>query len=107
MANQGEDLVKIQLASGWTFLLRRSSSVASDASGDKNPVQKPLRIESFANLCPDFARTVVARMTGPSPPEIDRAFPTVEDGVKGLAFVKAAIESSATRQWRGFEMPSI
>jgi hypothetical protein len=52
-------------------------------------------------------RCVVARMSGQSAQEIDRAFPTVEDGVKGLAFVKAAMESSATRQWRVFEMPSI
>jgi len=46
-------------------------------------------------------------MSGQSVHELDRAFPTVEDGVKGLAFVKAATESSATRQWRAFEMPSI
>jgi predicted dehydrogenase len=64
-------------------------------------------IESFANLYSDFARTVVARMSGQPSPEIDRAFPTVEDGVKGLAFVKAAMESSAMRQWRPFEVPSI
>jgi predicted dehydrogenase len=64
-------------------------------------------IESFANLYSDFARTVVARMSGQSVHELDRAFPTVEDGVSGLAFVKAATESSATRQWRAFEMPSI
>src|ERR1700741_5132280 len=64
-------------------------------------------IESFANLYSDFARTVVARMSGQPAQEIDRAFPTVEDGVKGLAFVKAAMESSATRQWRAFELPSI
>jgi hypothetical protein len=46
-------------------------------------------------------------MSAESPREIDRPFPTVEDGVKGLAFVKAATESSATRQWRAFEVPSI
>jgi predicted dehydrogenase len=64
-------------------------------------------IESFANLYSDFARSVVARMSGQPAREIDRPFPTVEDGVKGLAFVNAAMESSATRQWRAFEMPSI
>jgi len=54
-----------------------------------------------------MVRQARARMSGQSVQEIDRAFPTVEDGVKGLAFVKAAMESSATRQWRVFEMPSI
>jgi hypothetical protein len=31
---------------------------------------------------------------------IDRNFPTVEDGVKGLAFVEAAIQSSALQKWQ-------
>jgi predicted dehydrogenase len=64
-------------------------------------------IESFANLYSDFARTLVARMSGQPPHEIDRDFPTVEDGVKGLVFVKAAMESSAMQQWRSFVVPSI
>ena len=63
-------------------------------------------IETFANLYADFARTVVARMRGQPLHEIDRAFPTVEDGVKGLAFVQAAMESSASRTWQVVEVPS-
>lgn len=64
-------------------------------------------IESFANLYSDFARTVVARMRSERPSEIDRPFPTVEDGVKGLAFVQAAMQSSAMRAWKAVEVPSI
>jgi hypothetical protein len=39
--------------------------------------------------------------------QIDRPFPTVEDGVKGLVFVQAAMQSSASRAWKAVEMPSI
>ena len=42
-------------------------------------------------------------MSGQSPNEIDRAFPTVEDGVKGLAFVKATSTQEADR----LEMPNL
>jgi hypothetical protein len=64
-------------------------------------------IEAFANLYSDFARVVVARMRSEPPNEIDRPFPTVEDGVKGLAFVQAAMQSSAMRAWKAVEVPSI
>jgi hypothetical protein len=46
-------------------------------------------------------------MSGQPPHEIDRGFPTVEDGVKGLVFVKVAMESSAMQQWRSFVVPAI
>src|ERR1700747_3264726 len=63
-------------------------------------------IEAFANLYSDFARCVVARMRVEPSHAIDRPFPTVEDGVKGLAFVQAAMQSSATRAWKAVEVPS-
>ena len=63
-------------------------------------------IEAFANLYSDFARAVVARMRGKPRDQIDRPFPTVEDGVKGLAFVQAATQSSALRAWKSVEVPS-
>jgi hypothetical protein len=45
-------------------------------------------------------------MRGEPSHAIDRPFPTVEDGVKGLAFVQAAMQSSATRTWKAVEVPS-
>jgi len=62
-------------------------------------------LEAFANLYSDFARAVVARMRHEPTDQIDRAFPTVEDGVKGLVFVEAAIQSSALRNWKTVEVP--
>jgi predicted dehydrogenase len=64
-------------------------------------------LEAFANLYSDFARAVVARMRHEPPDQIDRPFPTVEDGVKGLAFVEAAAQSSALRSWKSVDLPQI
>jgi predicted dehydrogenase len=64
-------------------------------------------LEAFANLYSDFARGIAARMRGEPPEQIDRPFPTAEDGVKGLAFVEAAVQSSALRHWKRVEVPVI
>jgi predicted dehydrogenase len=64
-------------------------------------------LEAFANLYSDFARTIVARMRHETPDQIERAFPTVEDGVKGLAFVQAAMQSSALGNWKTVEVPLV
>jgi hypothetical protein len=64
-------------------------------------------LEAFANLYSDIAKAVVARLCRKSLVQVDRAFPTVEDGVKGLAFVEAAVRSSASRCWEPLESPAI
>ena len=50
-------------------------------------------LEGFANIYSEIALAIRSARTGKKP---DRAvvFPTVEDGVKGLAFIEAAVESS-------------
>src|SRR5260370_38758213 len=64
-------------------------------------------LEAFANLYSDIAKAVVARLCRKSLDQVDRAFPTVEDGVKGLAFVEAAVRSSASHRWEPLESPAI
>jgi predicted dehydrogenase len=64
-------------------------------------------LEAFANLYTDMAQVVVARLCRKSPAEIERPFPNVEDGVKGLAFVEAAVRSSASGCWEQVESPPI
>jgi predicted dehydrogenase len=64
-------------------------------------------LEAFANLYSDFARAVVARLCHKSHDEIERPFPTVEDGIKGLAFVEAAVHSSASGRWEMLESPAV
>lgn len=51
-------------------------------------------LEGFANLYGEAADAILARKSGDPMPE-GLAFPTVEDGVKGVAFVDACVRSSA------------
>ena len=62
-------------------------------------------LEAFANLYSDFGQAVVARFCHKSPDAIERPFPTVEDGVKGLASVEAAVRGSASGCWEPVESP--
>jgi predicted dehydrogenase len=91
------------------IITRRKDSLVSEDARRVTRVQighPEGYIESFANLYSDFARALVARMRGEPSHAIDRPFPTVEDGVRGLAFVQAAMQSSATRAWKAVEVPS-
>src|SRR6201987_2332475 len=54
-------------------------------------------IEAFANIYVEPARAIEAEVTGqPVPPDCD--FPTVDDGVEGMAFIATAVESA--KAWR-------
>jgi predicted dehydrogenase len=89
---------------------RRKDALVTDAARQVTRVEighPEGYLEAFANLYSDFARAVVARMRHEPPDQIDRSFPTVEDGVKGLAFVEAAAQSSALRNWQPVDLPRI
>ena len=50
-------------------------------------------IEAFANIYVEAARAIEAEVNGqPIPPDCD--FPTVDDGVEGMAFIATAVESA-------------
>jgi predicted dehydrogenase len=56
-------------------------------------------LEGFANIYGEVARAIQAFRRGEAPPQ-DVVFPTIADGVKGLALIEAAIKSSAANgQW--------
>ena len=60
-------------------------------------------LEAFANLYRNFANTIRKRMEGEKPSEIDLDFPTIDDGVRGMAFIEAAVASSETEEkWYAF-----
>lgn len=50
-------------------------------------------LEAFANIYRNFAKVVQARLDGKTPDEVYMDFPTVEDGVRGMKFIDAVIES--------------
>ena len=51
-------------------------------------------LEGFANIYKEAARGDPRGARGQGSPDDDVIFPTVEDGVKGVAFVEACVRSS-------------
>ena len=55
-------------------------------------------IEAFANIYLAVAQAMADKIDGNPAPEGGYDFPGVDDGVAGLAFIKAAVESSASEE---------
>ena len=52
-------------------------------------------LEAFANIYSDIAEVIAARLVNREPDPRALNFPSVEDGVHGVRFIEAAVESSA------------
>jgi predicted dehydrogenase len=60
-------------------------------------------LEAFGNLYRDFALTLMARLDGATPPKEALDFPSVEDGVRGMAFIDILIRSNESKEkWTSF-----
>jgi predicted dehydrogenase len=60
-------------------------------------------LEAFGNLYRDFAITLSARIDGATPPKEALDFPSVEDGVRGMAFIDNLIRSNESKEkWTSF-----
>ena len=60
--------------------------------------------EAFATLYRDYADILVARQAGAAPDPLALWAPMAEDGVRGMAFVEAALASNADgARWRSFQ----
>jgi predicted dehydrogenase len=58
-------------------------------------------LEAFANIYRNFALTLKAYMQGDMPDMLALDFPTVADGVRGMAFIEAVVTSGkAGAEWR-------
>ena len=51
--------------------------------------------EGFANIYSDAAEAIAARLAGAAPDPLALHFPDADDGLRGVAFVEAAVASSA------------
>ncbi len=51
-------------------------------------------LEAFANLYAGFAEAIVARREGRAPEALGQNLPLAYDGLKGVAFVEAVVDSS-------------
>jgi predicted dehydrogenase len=77
-------------------VLRRGSAYVSDAArrATRLPPGGPEAfIEAFANIYREAARAIRAEVNGDLIPE-DLDFPTVDDGLEGMAFIAAAVQSA-------------
>lgn len=62
-------------------------------------------LEAFGNLYRNFALTLIAKLDGTTPSKEALDFPTVEDGVRGMAFIDNVITSNeSTEKWTFFEV---
>lgn len=70
---------------------------AAKAAGRTPPAHPEGYLEAFANIYKNFANAIRAREAGQKLAKTDQAndFPKIEDGVRGMAFIKAVVESSA------------
>ena len=55
-------------------------------------------IEAFANLYRNFASCIQDRLCGVASSEANLDFPTIHDGVRGMAFIEACVKSSNSEQ---------
>ncbi|WP_372796459.1 Gfo/Idh/MocA family protein [Pontiella sp.] len=53
-------------------------------------------LEAFANIYNNFADTLIGELTGKRVKVADRDFPTIKDGIRGMAFLDAVVESSSS-----------
>ncbi|WP_372426403.1 Gfo/Idh/MocA family protein [Salinarimonas chemoclinalis] len=78
-------------------LIRRNGAGASAVSQrvSRTPSGHPEGyLEGFANLYSDIADQIEARLAGGSAPAEALDVPTVDDGVRGVAFIEAAVRSA-------------
>ena len=61
-------------------------------------------LEAFANLYRNFARTLRSTLEGKKPDPAFTDFPTVDDGVRGMAFIESVVESAnSAEKWYAFK----
>ncbi len=61
-------------------------------------------LEAFANIYRNFANALRKVESGKKPNEIDLDFPTVKDGVRGMAFIETVVEASKSKEkWYPFK----
>lgn len=82
---------------GRTELIKRGAADLSDAAKARTrtpPGHPEGYLEAFANLYSGFAEAINARQEGREPTAIGKNIPLVYDGLKGVAFVDAVVDSA-------------
>ncbi|GAA5493918.1 Predicted dehydrogenase [Rubritalea squalenifaciens DSM 18772] len=65
-------------------------------AGTRTPPAHPEGyLEAFANLYLNFSNHIRAIEAGETPSEVAKDYPTIDDGIRGMAFIEAVVASSA------------
>ena len=56
-------------------------------------------LEAFANLYKHFSIQIRCRLDGQDVPEVSLDVPTIADGVRGMKFIRAVVQSSKEQRW--------
>ena len=100
----------VKFANAPRRIYRRGNDYISEAAAGHGYTRTPFAhpegfIEAFANIYLAAARAMADRIDGASPPPEGYDFPTIDDGVAGMAFIKATVDSSASSQkWIKFPL---
>lgn len=98
----------VKFANAPRKIYRRGNDYISQAAAGHGFTRTPFAhpegfIEAFANIYLAAAAAIADRIDGKAAPEGGYDFPGVDDGVAGVAFIKACVESSASdRKWVRF-----
>jgi len=82
---------------GRTEIIKRGAEDLSEAAKARTrtpPGHPEGYLEAFTNLYSGFAEAIRARSEGREPSAIGRDIPTAYDGLKGVAFVEAVVDSA-------------
>lgn len=80
-----------------TRVYRTSNPYVSQSAADhsRTPFGHPEGyLEAFANIYRNFAAHLAADLAGAEAPPYATDYPTIDDGVRGMAFIEAVVESS-------------
>ena len=62
-------------------------------------------LEAFANIYKNFATTLMAKMDGTTPSKESLDFPSVDEGVRGMAFIDSVVASAQSdKKWTEYVM---
>ena len=62
-------------------------------------------LEAFGNLYRNFALCLSARIEGTTPPAEALDYPSVDEGIRGMAFIDNVVKSSSSNEkWTNFEV---
>ena len=78
----------------------------SSRAGTRTPTGHPEGyLEAFANIYRNFAADIAGELSGEPAPSYAKEYPTIKDGVRGMAFIEAVVKSSQNNAaWTELEL---